>query len=90
MIQIHDSVKTCSAHEALDWRIDSVEKRTTRLENILGGALIAVFLATMSMVWVAIDLPGRVKADVQSESVAKVRQELKEDLRQLLVEYGKR
>lgn len=90
MIQVHDSVKTCSAHGALDWRIDSVEKRTTRIENILGGALIMVFLATMSMVWVAIDLPGRVKADIQMESVAKVRNELREDLKQLLVEYGKR
>lgn len=90
MIQIHDSVKTCSAHEALDWRVGSVEKRTTRIENILGGALIMVFLAVVSMVWVAIDLPGRVKADVQIEAADKVRRELREDLKQILVEYGKR
>ena len=90
MIQVHDSSKTCSVHEAFDWRITSVEKRTTKLENVISGALIMVFIATVSMVWVAIDLPSRVKADIRTETNDKVRQEFREDLKQILVEYGKR
>lgn len=66
-----------------------MEGRMTRMERFIFWMLASVFASTVSIIWVAIDIPGRVSAEVQGNTAEKLRAEFKNDFREILREYGR-